>query len=494
MKTGRKPAKLNKLYLLIFSLLAVFIFFFGCQTQESIKKSRISQLEKGLYRAVYFKGQKPEKLKLLNRLQFFKVPGISLAVVDKDKIEWFSTYGYKDIIKYEKITPATVFQAGELSQPVAAGAILAEVKKGRLKLEEEAGSYYGDLALAGRKFSPQDKISFTISQLLSHSAGFYPWTSTGYPAGERIPDLVQILKGEEPATNFFSWRGFDQEAGVRYSDFNYVLLQKFLEDKTGKKLPELAREEIFTPLNITRAFWDSAELTDLATGHSREGSAIEGACFRYPEQAARGLWSNPLDYLKFVLEIVNCARGKNDGLLSPELARQMLSVDPGQPGLGFRLEGQGEKFKIYMTGRTHGFRSALVMYPALGQGALIMTNSDNGGLLVDEILRGLSAIYNWPDFKPEEKPLYRLDPSIYQRYVGRYEVNGSYYLDISFEDYYLVVHPTGQAPTKFYVEAQTIFFSADPFIRIKFNLDEYGQVSGLALWQEDYEIRASKIS
>jgi len=70
----------------------------------------------------------------------------------------------------------------------------------------------------------------------------------------------------------------------------------------------------------------------------------------------------------------------------------------------------------------------------------------------------LSVIYDWPDFKPEEKPLYRLDPSVYQQYVGRYEVNGSYYLDISFEDYYLVVHPTGQTPTKFYVETQTYFF------------------------------------
>jgi len=48
--------------------------------------------------------------------------------------------------------------------------------------------------------------------------------------------------------------------------------------------------------------------------------------------------------------------------------------------------------------------------------------------------------------------------------------------------------------TKFYVETQTIFFSVDPFLRIKFNLDDSGQVTGLTLWQEDYEIRARKIS
>ena len=494
MKTARKAVVWKKLCLLVFPLASIVFFFFSCQTEESLRKSRIEQLEKGLYRAVYFKGQMPEKLKLADRLQFFKVPGISLAVVDKDRVDWFKTYGYRDIIKYEKLTPDTVFQVGELSQPVAAAVVLAEVARGHLKLEEEVGSYYENLIFAGRKFRPQGRISFTLSQLLSHSAGFYPWTSAGYPAEAELPDLIQILKGEEPASNFFSWRGFDQQAGIRYSDFNYVLLQQFLEEKTGKKLPELAREDIFGPLEIKMTGWRLPETADVAIGHAREGVAVEGGYHRYPEEAARGLWSNPLDYLKFVLEVMACAQGKSGGLLPPELARRMLSADPRQPGFGFRLEGEREKFKIYMKGRTHGFRSVLIIYPALGQGALIMANSDNGGLLLDEIIRGLSVIYDWPDFKPEEKPLYRLDPSVYQQYVGRYEVNGSYYLDISFEDYYLVVHPTGQTPTRFYVETQTIFFSVDPFLRIKFNLDDNGQVAGLTLWQEDYEIRARKIS
>lgn len=135
--------------------------------------------------------------------------------------------------------------------------------------------------------------------------------------------------------------------------------------------------------------WRLPDTADVTTGHAREGVAVEGGYYSYPEEAARGLWSNPLDYLKFVLEVMTYARRKSGDLLPPELARQMLSTDPRQPGLGFRLEGEQEKFKIYMKGRTHGFRSVLVIYPALGQGALIMANSDNGGLLLDKIIRGL---------------------------------------------------------------------------------------------------------
>jgi len=138
--------------------------------------------------------------------------------------------------------------------------------------------------------------------------------------------------------------------------------------------------------------WHLPETADVATGHAREGVAVEGGYYRYPEEAARGLWSNPLDYLKFVLEVMACAQGKSGGLLAPELSRWMLSADPRQPGLGFRLEGEREKFKIYMKGRTHGFRSVLVIYPALGQGALIMANSDNGGLLLDELSEAISYL------------------------------------------------------------------------------------------------------
>ncbi len=122
-----------------------------------------------------------------------------------------------------------------------------------------------------------------------------------------------------------------------------------------------------------------------------------------------------------------------------------------------------------------------------------MTNSDNGALLTDEILRALSAVYEWPDFKAEERTVRRLDPSLYPQFAGRYQVTPEYFLDVAVEDYYLVIRPTGQAPTKFYVENQTFFFSVDPFIRIQFLRDGQGRVTGLVLWQEDFKQEARKI-
>ncbi|MBC7364664.1 MAG: serine hydrolase [Candidatus Aminicenantes bacterium] len=474
--------------------LSLSVCFFACQSQESITAGRIKAFEKGLLRQVYFKGQKPEKLRLYDRLTFYKVPGLSLAVMDKFKVEWVRTYGYKDVIDYQKITPETVFQVGELSQPVAAAITLRLVDKKQLDLSDDLGPFYTEKVFAGKRFRPADRLSFKIADVLSHSTGFYPWVSPGYPPGATLPDLTQILKGEEPATNYFSFRGFAAGTGVRFSDFNYVLLELYLQEKTGKKLEQLGRDEVFSLLGLKHLSFGQPLTDDLAIGHERPGNAVEGKFYRYPEQAARGLWANPSEYLSLLIELMQCAQGKSGGLLSPEIARAMLSPQADGSGYGFRLEGQHEKFKILLKGKTRGYRSAVLIYPALGQGVVVMTNSENGGVLIEEILHGLSAIYDWPDYKPEEKPLYRLDPSVYAQYVGRYQVDDNYFLDVTYEDYYLIVHPTGQSPTRFYVETQTIFFSVDPFIRIKFNFDENGKVTGLVLWQEDYEVRATKIS
>jgi len=177
---------------------------------------------------------------------------------------------------------------------------------------------------------------------------------------------------------------------------------------------------------------------------------------------------------------------------SAAAARRMLGRYLESFGPGFLVEGTGDDIQFLARGKTHGFSCYFVLYPVRGQGAVIMTNSDNGLTLIDEILGALSAVYEWPGYKPVEKQVLRLDAETYQSFTGRYEVGPDYFLDVRWEDYYLVIQPTGQAATRFYAEGQTLFYSTDPYIRIQF-LRNKGSVDGLVLWQQDYEVKARKI-
>jgi CubicO group peptidase (beta-lactamase class C family) len=311
-----------------------------------------------------------------------------------------------------------------------------------------------------------------------------------------MPSLDKVFKGEPPASDRPLFEGFRPGAPGE-SESGYVLVQQMIAEASGKSFPAFAAETVFAPLGMSDSTFEAPLPAALegraALGHLRPGPGVEGGWRNYCESAAKGLWTSAGDYADFLLALVGDAMGRSRSLLSPGSARAILTPASGGNGFGVTVEGLGQDVRFSVRGRTCGFSGLAVLYPARGQGLVVLTNSDNGGLLADEILRAVSAAYEWPDYKPEEKAVYRLDPSAYEPYEGRYIVAPDYALDVTHEDYYLVIQPTGQARTKFYVESETVFFSVDPFIRIQFRRDDTGAVSGLVLWQEDFEQRAERL-
>jgi CubicO group peptidase (beta-lactamase class C family) len=447
MSSGRCGFPMSRRGRTLVGVLGLAFLAVGCETrQESLTKSRIRKVEKGLLRAIYLKGQRPEKLSLNARLEFYKVPGVGIAVMDRNGLEWARAFGSRDSHSREPVTLDTIFQAGDLSQPVAAAAALVLVDKGRLDLDGDIGPRLQSLHISLADTWEMNRV--TLRKILTQTEG-------------------------------------------------YAVLQALLEGVTSTPFPSLVNETVFGPFGMKNSTFD-APLTDIrklnaASGHGRDGRPVEGKWLSYPAAAACGLWTTPSDLLSFAAGVLQAATGKEGKVLSASLARAMLTPQAGPRGLGFAIDGAGTDVRFHLEGRTRGYACSLVVYPYKGQGAVVMTNSDNGFLVADEILRAVSAAYEWPDFKPQERPLFRLDPSIYQDYVGRYQVTPDYALDVTYEDFYLIIRPTGQAPTRFFVENQTFFFSIDPYVRIQFLIDDKGRVKGLILWQQDFKQEAKKV-
>jgi len=431
----------------LFAISALAFLAAGCETrQEALTKSRVRTVEHGLLRAIYLKGQRPEKLSLDARMEFYKVPGVGLAVMDRNGLEWAGGYGVRDAHSREPVTADTIFQAGELSQPVAAAAALELVDKGRLDLDGDVSARLRGSGLTGTDIA--GKAGVTLRGILTRASG-------------------------------------------------YNVLPKLLEEVTSSPFPSLMNDTVLGPLGMKNSAYTAplpeAMKINAASGHGRDGRPVEGKWTDSPAAAASGLWTSPSELLSFAADILRTAMGKGGKILTAALARAMLTPQDGNRGLGFEIEGTGTDIRFRLQGRTRGFTCSLDVYPYKGQGAVVMTNSDNGFLVTEEVLRSVSAAYEWPDFKPQERPLFRLDPSIYRQYVGRYEISPDYILDVSTEDYYLVIRPTGQAPTRFFVESQTFFFSVDPYVRIQFLSDQKGDVTGLILWQQDFKQEAKKV-
>jgi CubicO group peptidase (beta-lactamase class C family) len=476
-------------------IILLFLILFACETPQSRTQKRKKTVENSLIKAVVFKGQEPEKMMIEDRMNYYRVPGVSIAAIYQNRIDWTKAYGIREAGRSEVVTTHSLFQAASLSQPVAAFAALRFIDVGRITLDSNVNEFLSSWRIPENRFTKESKV--TLRTLLSHCAGLIPHEFKGYPQSEPLPTLRQILDGQKPANSPSARIYAVPGTQYYYSELGYVVLQQLLVDLEEKPFPQIMKESVLQPLGMERSTFECPlppELKEMAvTGHLHQGEPLEGEWFRYPEMAAAGLWTTPADLALFLIDVMKTARGESQKVVSAEQARAMLTPQINIQGCGFLIEDAGDNLFFHMKGKNQGFECFMVAYPVKGEGVVVMTNSANGSYLIEEILRGISAVYEWPHFKPEEKTIYRLDSSVYAQYVGKYEINPEYVLDVAHEDYYLVVTPSGQAPTRFFAQGLSLFFSTDPYVVIRFEKDDEGRVTGLILRQRGQSTPAKKI-
>jgi hypothetical protein len=101
---------------------------------------------------------------------------------------------------------------------------------------------------------------------------------------------------------------------------------------------------------------------------------------------------------RIVLALANAVTARDSLFTASELATVLTSVDGLGYGFGTALTADG---RVAMKrGNNVGFRSGLVASPFTGQGAVIMTNGNDGEAIVDNLLDALAATYGWPARAP----------------------------------------------------------------------------------------------
>ena len=72
---------------------------------------------------------------LLNRMEHYNVPGVSIAVINNDEIEWAKGYGKLDVIGNKTVTPDTLFQSASVGKSLTAAATMHFVETEYLSLD-----------------------------------------------------------------------------------------------------------------------------------------------------------------------------------------------------------------------------------------------------------------------------------------------------------------------------------------------------------------------
>jgi CubicO group peptidase (beta-lactamase class C family) len=485
--------KYISIFFVTFSLLLI-----SCTPKPDPDIALIETIENNLLPAVVLEGREDLGMNIYERMAHYRVPGVSIAFLNGGKIVWAKGYGYTDADSTRPVDENTLFQAASISKPVAAMAALRLVEEGKIGLDEDVNLYLKAWQVEKNAFTEEEKV--TLRRILSHSGGLTVHGFGGYAFDEEVPDVLQVLNGEEPANSGRIYPDTIPGAVYRYSGGGYTIMQKMLCDVTGKAFPELMEETVLTRIGMENSTYSQplpeAFRENAAAAHDGEGKMIKGRWHTYPEMAAAGLWTTPSDLLKYAVEVQKSYAGTSNKVLTQEIAHEMLTPQLNNHALGPATGGSGDSITFGHGGSNRGFRCRLQAFTKLGQGLVVMTNGSRGGELFSEIWRSFSASYGW-NYNPEIKSLYPISQEELEALAGQYlltyQGNELVVVLSAEEDHLEGVQLWNDFSFGMYPESATRFFNMDDGAEFEFALDEQGAVKGITVYEGSQEYFFAKI-
>ena len=333
---------------------------------------------------------------ILSRMNHYKIKGVSVAVIHNYKIEWARGYGWADENAQIPVSTETRFQAASISKSLNAVGLLKLTQENKLDLQADINQY-----LTSWKF-PYDAISkgkkISTIELLSHTAGLNVHGFEGYQTGAPLPTIVQILNGQPPANSEAIRSMIEPGLRSEYSGGGITISQLIVMDITGMTYDQFMQDEVLTPLGMTGSSYEQPSKIDstlLATGYTGNGDEVPGKYHVYPEQAAAGLWTNPTDLSKYIIETQLAWEGKSSKVLNQTTTHLRLTpYGDVHAALGVFIDSTDGRIYFQHGGANEGFRCQYMGSLSGGDGLVIMVNSDNGAI-IPEIMNSVSRVYHW---------------------------------------------------------------------------------------------------
>ncbi|MEQ8516223.1 MAG: serine hydrolase domain-containing protein [Chromatocurvus sp.] len=440
----------------------------------------------GLTARVHIAGEETATATLAERMAAYRVPGISVALLEKGRIVDTLVAGDRDPTRNLPVTTETLFQAGSISKAVSVVGMMQQVEAGELDLDAPVNEMLERWQVPAHEWQGREAV--TLRRLASHSAGTTVPGFQGYAAGKPVPTLVEVLQGAAPANSAPVL--VDQQPGLayRYSGGGTTIIQLLLEDATGAPFAELLQKRVLAPAGMSRSSFEQplpeARLANVALPYRADGTAEPGGPHTYPERAAAGLWTTPTDLLRFAAQIQDALAGTPDRILSPGMAATAITRQEGGLGLGFFLgPPQGPVTTFSHGGANAGYRAQLYAGAVEANGIAIMTNSDSGRLLIGEIMQAVAPYFGWQGFDPVIRSRVSLDSARLEHLAGDYHSSRPVESTIQVRrsgDRLLLSVPDFLEEVEFLPEGPLSFFSLEN-IGLSFATDESGSVTGLEL-------------
>jgi D-alanyl-D-alanine carboxypeptidase len=306
------------------------------------------------------------------------LPGLSLAVTDRDGLVASAAFGYADLSARRPVAPDTAFEHGSIGKTFTAVLLLQLHDEGRLDLQAPVVRYLPWFDVRS------EHGPIAVRHLLTHTAGIVMGADASADSRFDVWALRETETGFPPGERF------------HYSNLGYRTLGYLLEDLTGRPYPELVRERILEPLGM--AATDPAVTSEtrrrLAVGYERwyddrphrRRDPWVPAPWLETSTADGSLAGTAEDLVVFLRALLNRGRG----LLAPESFELMLR-EADEWTYGYGLESRGTL--VRHGGSMPGFGSTMLGDLEAGLGVVVLVNSTDEGSLTEEVAEAVLDLY-----------------------------------------------------------------------------------------------------
>ena len=199
---------------------------------------------------------------LEEHIQAGEFPSAVYLVAERDEIVYTDALGYSVVEPYRVANKIdTIYDLASLTKPLVTALLCTRrIELGELTLDSSVSHYLGE-------FDRTDKQDITVRELLTHTSGLPAWR----------PLYLLTEDEQERAAGAIANLDLEYKPGTRvvYSDLGYIALGILLERMSHQRLADMAKREIFEPLELKQTFFNPELSLQTGIAACETGNAYE---------------------------------------------------------------------------------------------------------------------------------------------------------------------------------------------------------------------------
>lgn len=318
----------------------------------------------------------------------YNVTGLSIALVDDQKVVWAEGFGYADKANNVSATPDTVYRVGSISKLFTATATMQLAEQGKIDIDKPLQTCLPEFSMKSRF---PDAGPITPRSIMTHHSGLPSDLQKGMMAKNPEPFTAVVGRCTD------EYASFPPNYIFSYSNLGVTFLGHALEKVSTRDFVSLTADSLLRPMNMTRSsFVPGPDMLPFMAKGYRNGKETEEALIR--DLPAGALHSNVLDLSRFMQMVFARGMSGEGRILKPETLAEMLrpqNVDVPldlnfRVGLGWMLSGMGSIDirnagpVAHHAGGTVHFHSQLITLPEHKLGVVVLSNSSTSGAVVNK--------------------------------------------------------------------------------------------------------------